>query len=97
MVTYISGTFKRLSKLTVNLNICYDGESLSQTYRYKCLGTLLDTSLSLNNNFNVTYKKASSRLRLLEVLTENLTDKARKCVYESMVVPLLTYKTALPI
>ena len=85
------GTSKRLSKLTVNLNICYGGETLNQTNRYKYLGTLLDPSLSLNDNFNVTYKKASSRLRLLEVLKENLTDKARKCVYQSMVVPLLTY------
>ena len=55
------------------------------------MGTLLDPSLSLNDNFNVTYKRASSRLRLLEVLKENLTDKARKCVYPSTVVPLLTY------
>ena len=85
------GTSKRLLKLTVNLNICYGGETFNQTNRYKYLGTILDPSLSLNDNFNVTYKKASSRLRLLEVLKENLTDKARKCVYQSMVVPLLTY------
>ena len=30
-------------------------------------------------------------MRLLEVLKENLNDKASKCVYQSMVVPLLTY------
>ena len=85
------GTSKRLPKLTVNLNICYGGDTLNQTSRYKYLGTILDLSLSLNGNFNVTYKKASSRLRLLEVLKKNLTDKSRKCVYQSMVVPLLTY------
>ena len=85
------GTSKRLSKLTVNLNICYDGETLNQTNKYKYLGTPLDLSLSLNDNFNVTYKKVSSGLRLLEVLKQNLTDKTRKCVYQSMVVPLLTY------
>ena len=45
----------------------------------------------LNDNFNVTYKKASSCLRMLEVLKENLTDKAHKCVYQSMVVPLLLH------
>ena len=50
------GTSKRLSKLTVNLNICYSRESLNQTNRYKYLGTLLDSSL--NDNFNVSYKKA---------------------------------------
>ena len=61
------------------------------TNKYKYLGTLLNLSLSLNDNFNVTYRKASSRLRLLEVLKENLTDKAGKCMYQSMVVPLLTY------
>ena len=72
---------KRLPKLTVNLNICYGGGTLNQTNRYKYLGTLI----------HVTYKKASSSLRLLEVLKENLTDKARRFVYESMVVPLLTY------
>ena len=65
------GTSKRLSKLTVNLNNCYGGETLNQTNKYKYLGTLLDLSLSLNNNFNVTYKNVSSRLRFLEVLKEN--------------------------
>ena len=85
------GTSKRLSKLTLNLNICYGAETLNHPNRYKYLGTLLDPSLSLNDNFNVTYKKASSRLRLLEVLKENLTHKARKGVYQSMVVPILTY------
>ena len=59
------GTSKRLLKLTVNLNVCYGGETLNQTNRYKYLSTLLDPSLSLNDNFNVTYKKSSSRLRLL--------------------------------
>ena len=65
------GTSKRLSKLTVNLNICYGGETLNETNKYKYLGTLLDLSLSLNDNFNVTYKNVSSRLRFLEVLKEN--------------------------
>ena len=85
------GTSKRLSKLTVNLNVCYGGETLIQTNRYKYLGTLLDPSLSLKDNFNVIYKKASLCLHLLEVLKENLTEKARNCVYQSMVVLLLTY------
>ena len=60
------GTSKRLPKLTVNLNICYGGEILNQTNTYKYLGTIVDPSLSLNNNFNVTYKRASLRLRLLQ-------------------------------
>ena len=85
------GTSKRLSKSAVNLNICYGQETLKQTNRYKYLATFLDPSLSLNDNFNVTYEKASSSLRFLEVLKENLTCKAHKCVYQSMVVPLLTY------
>ena len=85
------GTSKRLSKLTVNLSIWYGGETHNQTNRYKYLGALLDPSLSLNDNFNIIDKKASSRLRLLEVLKENLSDKACKCMYQSMVVPLLTY------
>ena len=33
------------------------GEKLNQTNNYKYLGTLLDPSLSLKDNFNVTYKK----------------------------------------
>ena len=85
------GTSKGLSKLTVKLNIPYGGETLNQTTRHKYLGTLLDSSLSLNESFNVTYKMASSLLHLLEVLKEHLTGKARKCVYQSVVVPLSTY------
>ena len=89
--TEVMCTSNRVSKLTVNLNICYGGETLNQTNRYKYLGTLLDPSDSLNDNFNVTYKNASSHLRLMEVLKENLTEKARKCVYQSMLVPPSTY------
>ena len=76
------GTSKRLSKLTVNLNICYSRESLNQTNRYKYLGTLL--MLTIKRSLFVC---RTFFLRLLEALKENLTGKARKCVYQSMVVP----------
>ena len=85
------GTAKRLAKNERNLEVLYNNVVLNQTIQYKYLGTTIDPTLQLTDNFNRSYKKASSRLRLLESLKHYLTSDACKCVYESMIVPILTY------
>ena len=85
------GTAKRLAKNERNLEVLYNNVVLNQTIQYKYLATTIDPTLQLTDNFNRSYKKASSRLRLLESLKHYLTSDACKCVYESMIVPILTY------
>ena len=69
------GTSKRLSN-TNELDIFYRGKKIVCTSSYKYLGSLIDPSLNLNEFFNKTYKKASTRLRLLEKMRIFLTAKA---------------------
>ena len=85
------GTAKRLSKVDRSLNITYNQQILNQTTTYKYLGTTVDPVLNLNDNFNKSYKKASSRLRLLERLQCYLTPDSCKSVYNLMIIPLITY------
>lgn len=73
------------------MNIQYNGTPVNQTTRYKYLGTTLDSSLTLSDNFDKMYKKTSSRLRLLNSLKRYLTKMSCKRIYEAMIVPIVTY------
>ena len=46
-------------------------------------------------NFGKSYKKASSRLRLLEQMRFYLTSKAARLVYITMIIPLITSSCTL--
>ena len=54
---------------------------INSTNSYKYLGSVIDKSLTLSENFNHSYKKASSRLRLLNALRPNLDDKTSTLIY----------------
>ena len=55
------------------------------------MGTHLDSTLSLNGNFNSKYKKFSSRLCLLSKMCPNLNVKAARRIYANIVIPFFTY------
>ena len=57
----------------------------------KYMGTHLDSTLSLNGNFNSKYKKFSSRLQLLSKLCPNLNVKAARMIYTNIVISFFTY------
>jgi len=66
------GTRKRLAKSKdAPLELLFGFTKICYTASYKYLGTVIDSTLSMNENFNKVYKKASSRLRLLESLRQN--------------------------
>ena len=44
---------------------------INSVNNYKYLASVIDESLTLSKNFNCSYKKASSRLRLLNALRPN--------------------------
>lgn len=60
------GTAKRSSLNGREVKIYYNGTIISFVKEYEYLGNVLDSSLNLNTNFNRAYKRASSRMRLLQ-------------------------------
>ena len=89
------GTAKRLSINHPELKLNYKGVNINSTTEYKYLGTVLDKTLSMNTNFNLTYKKASSKLRLLNALKRHLTIKAVEKVYKSMILPCILFNCSM--
>ena len=86
------GTAPALREQNTQIYISYDSfKNMNITTSYKYLGVEIDASLNMNTNFIKTYKKASSKLRLLNKLRPQLTQNAAKLIYQSMVIPTLTY------
>lgn len=90
------GTSKRLHAAG-GIQVCYNQQKINFTTTYKYLGTIMDSQLNLNENFEKSYKKASSRLRLLERMRCYLTTKAAHLVYIMMIVPTITLSCTLKI
>ena len=84
------GTAKRLSKCP-DLNLLYNNSSILQTNTYKYLGTRIDPSLNLNDNFNHLYKQASAKLTVLATLKDQLTKESISKIYNGMIIPCLLY------
>ena len=85
------GTARRLSKNGRKLKIYYNGAIISCVKEYEYLGNVLDSSLNLNTNFNRAYKRANSRMRLLQNVRSYLTTHAAIKIYTLMILPILTY------
>ena len=85
------GTAKRISKSNEPLLIPYANTTITPTTTYKYLGVQLDAELNLNTQFDVSLKRASTRLRLLSKIRNTLNVESAIIVYQTMIVPLLTY------
>ena len=85
------GTAKRLSLNPAKLELSFSGNQINFANCYKYLDTVLDPSLVLNKDFENSYKKASTRLRLMSYLRCNLTRKTAGHVYSMMITPLLKF------
>ena len=92
--TMLFGTTKRL-KTAGEIDVLYNNQRINFTETYKYLGNIVDDHLNLTENFEKSYKKASSRLRLLESMRCYLTLKAARLVYVTMIIPLLTSSCTL--
>ncbi|XP_057299458.1 uncharacterized protein LOC130630077 [Hydractinia symbiolongicarpus] len=87
----VFGTQKRLSMYSRQMNLYYNDVPISSTTHYKYLGTVLDPSLNMNENFNTIYKRASNKLRLLSSLKMGLTADAVRKIYTAIILPGLSY------
>ena len=85
------GTAQRLAKCKKGLHLFYNNTKIHPATNYKYLGTILDSTLILQDQFEKVYKTASSRLRLLNKLKSFLTNDAIKLIYTSFVQSLLRF------
>ena len=89
------GTRRRLNMLHGKLALKFGPFEINSTNSYKYIGSVIDKSLTLSENFNHSYKKASSRLPLLNALRPNLDDKTSTLIYTTMVTPLLMFNSII--
>ena len=89
--TLLFGTTKRLTKLNEPLSVSYKESTLRQVSVYKYLGVEINSTLNLNSHFDATFKRASSRLRLLQKIRPQLNLPSAKAIYQGMIIPILTY------
>ena len=86
---------RRLNMLYGKLALRFGPFEIKSTNNYKYLGSVIDESLTLSENFNRNHKKASSRLRLLNALRPNLDDKTSTLIYTTMVTHLLMFNSII--
>ena len=87
------GSAKRIAMTTRSLQITYNGTLINNTHSYEYLGSLLDPTLTLSEDFNRSYMKVVGRLNLLRKIRVYLKDIAASRVYNMMIVPILTYNS----
>ena len=87
------GTARKCNKKEIN--ILYQDQAVNTVKSYKYLGCLLDSTLSMNQHFDITYKKACGRLKLLSKMKAYLTSKAAVRIYKAMIVPLMTFNATI--
>ena len=89
------GTAQRLSRYGNELRIVHNNTTVNSVTQYCYLGNVIDPNLTLSSNFDRSYKKASSRLRLLHGTRKYLTVNATQSIYNLMILPLLTYSSSI--
>ena len=89
------GTAKRVKQHSRELKISYNGTLISFVSEYVYLGNVIDSTLTLQSNFNRAYnrayKRASNRLRLLKSVREYLDINAATKIFNMMILPILSY------
>ena len=85
------GTAKRLSSCPDELDLRYHDTKIISTTTYTYLGTTLDKTLNMGENFRVTYRKLSSKLLLLSSLKPCLTKKSLGMIYQGIILPTVLF------
>ena len=89
------GTSQRVAKINKSFEVKFNNRNINETKSYKYLGVKVDHTLNLNSHFDKTYKKMTSRLRLLNKLRSNMTASAAASIYNMVIVPLFSYCSLL--
>ena len=86
---------KRVTKINKNFEVKFNNQYINETKSYKYLGVEVDHTLNLNSYFDKTYKKITSRLRLLNKLRSSMTASEVANIYNMVIVPLFSYCSLL--
>ena len=89
------GTAQRHNRMNHKLTVLYGNDVINAVAQYKYLGTQLNNSLNITENFDSSYRKSTSRLRLLQKIRPYLTVKATQTIYQAMIVPIITYSSMI--
>ena len=71
--------------------ISYNGTPISFAPEYVYLGNVIDSTLTLQSNFNRAYKRASNCLSLLKSVREYLDINAATKIFNMIILPILSY------
>ena len=88
-------TSQRIAKTNKNFKVKFNNQYINETKSYKYLGGEVDHTLNLNSYFDKTYKKMTSRLRLLNKLSSNITVFAAASIYNMVIMPLFSFCSLL--
>ena len=86
----IFGTTKRLTMLSAGLKVKHQHHTVNITTSYRYLAVDIDPSLTFDDYFMTSFKKATGRLHLLNKLRFQLDTKAAVTIYKSLIIPVLT-------
>ena len=89
------GTSQRIAKINKSFEVKFNNQYINETKSYRYLDVEVDHTLNLNPHFDKTYKKMTSRLRLLNKLRPNMTASAAASIYNMVIVPLFPYCSLL--
>ena len=76
---------------TENVTVQCDSFTLKQVHTHRCLGLLVDHKLSWSEHVNATASKVSQRIGCLKRIWRQLSPKARRLFFISVIQPCLEY------
>lgn len=85
------GKAMQFCKLDESLAIPYRHTIINYTKKYRYLGVEINATLNLNSFVDASFKHATTRLWLLSKIRDDLNMDAAEAIYQTMVLPLLTY------
>ena len=84
------GTHRKTSRSS-KLDLKINGTQITKSKGYEYLGVYMDKNLSYCEYLNKTLKKASSRVRMLSRIRQNIGPFTAEKIYKIMVLPVMLY------
>ena len=82
---------RQLLQTTSDFVLQIQSKDIERVTKFTYLGTMLDEQLHWKEHIDTTCKKVNKRLGLLARIRSCLTLKAAKCVYNTLIEPILSY------
>ena len=66
-------------------------QSISELQNYEYLDVILDKNLNFDEHLEKTFKKVSSRIKLLSRVRQNINPHTAETMYKVMILPVMLY------